>query len=118
MLQKVLSSNIRAAPVADSPVNVLLAMSINVDWTKYMELAVTVLDAMNIYDEPSHLTIDFRDFYYSFGLGISFVIPNFPIRLYLVRRFKYDRAAEQLMFANSQAFFQDWDLVLSIAGFF
>ncbi|UCB44380.1 MAG: outer membrane protein assembly factor BamA [Spirochaetota bacterium] len=75
-------------------------------------------DISNIYDEPSHFTVDFRDFYYSFGIGISFVIPNFPIRLYLTRRAKYNRATDELLLANSQEIFKDWDVVFAIAGFF
>jgi outer membrane protein insertion porin family len=76
------------------------------------------LDISNLYDKATDFNIDFRDFYYSFGIGVSFVIPNFPIRLYLTRRFRYDRTTDQLMLANSQALFQNWDFVFAIAGFF
>jgi len=75
-------------------------------------------DISGIYDEPGNFAIDFRQFYYSIGLGISFVIPNFPIRLYLARRFKYDETAGELQLANSQDFFRNWDFIFAIAGFF
>ncbi len=80
--------------------------------------ALTFFDISNLYDTPSDFAINFKDFYYSFGLGLSVVIPGFPIRLYLARRFKYDKTLGKLQFANSQSFFRDWDFVLAIAGFF
>ena len=76
------------------------------------------LDASGIYDEPKNFTIDPRELYYSTGLGISFVIPGFPIRLYLARRFKYDYNLHKLQFANDQHFFRSWDFIFSVAGFF
>jgi len=79
---------------------------------------LTFFDISDIYARPEDLSIDFKDFYYSFGVGASMVIPGFPIRLYLARRFKYDRNIGKLQFANSQSFFRDWDFVLAIAGFF
>jgi outer membrane protein insertion porin family len=75
-------------------------------------------DASGIFDDAAYFTIDPRELYYSIGLGISFVIPNFPIRLYLARRFKYDDVAGEVQLANSQMFFKNWDFVFSIAGFF
>jgi outer membrane protein insertion porin family len=33
-----------------------------------------------------------QDWYFTIGTGIRFVIPQFPIRLYLARRFKYDES--------------------------
>ncbi len=80
--------------------------------------ALTFFDISDLYDTPGDFSINFKDFYYSFGLGLSVVIPGFPIRLYLARRFKYDKTLGKLQFANSQSFFRDWDFVLAIAGFF
>ncbi len=79
---------------------------------------LTFFDISGIYDDPADFTIDFREFYYSFGIGISFVIPNFPIRLYLARRFKYDETLGMFQLANSQYLFRNWDFVFAIAGFF
>jgi len=80
--------------------------------------ALAFFDISDLYDTPGDFAINFKDFYYSFGLGLSIVIPGFPIRLYLARRFKYDKTLGKLQFANSQSFFRDWDFVLAIAGFF
>ncbi len=80
--------------------------------------ALAFFDASNIYAEPSDFSLNLRDFYYSFGLGLSVVIPGFPIRLYLARRFKYDYSVGKLQFVNRQQFFRDWDFVLAIAGYF
>jgi len=79
---------------------------------------LTFFDISDIYATPEDFSIDFKDFYYSFGLGMSFVIPGFPIRLYLARRFKYDKTLGKLQFANSQIFLRDWDFVFAVAGFF
>jgi len=79
---------------------------------------LTFFDISNIYSKPEDFKIDFKDFYYSFGLGISFVIPGFPIRLYLTKRFKYDKDLNKMQFANSQKLLKDWDFVFAVAGFF
>jgi outer membrane protein insertion porin family len=75
-------------------------------------------DASGLFEEPSDFTINPKDLYYSFGFGAALSIPGFPIRLYLTRRFKYDKTREKLQFANSQSLFRNWDFVLAIAGFF
>ncbi len=80
--------------------------------------AITFFDISGLYTSPEEFTLDPKELYYSFGLGLSFLIPGFPIRLYLARRFKYDEAMDKLQFANSQNFFQNWDFVFAVAGFF
>lgn len=80
--------------------------------------ALTFFDVSGIYDEPKDFSIDPRELYYSVGLGMSFVIPAFPIRIYLARRFKYDETRDKLELANSQTFFRNWDFVFAVAGFF
>lgn len=79
---------------------------------------LTFFDASGLYDTPDDFTLDPRELYYSFGFGGSVVIPGFPIRLYLARRFKYDDQLDKLQFANSQKLFRDWDFVFAVAGFF
>jgi outer membrane protein insertion porin family len=80
--------------------------------------AITFFDISGLYTSPEEFTLDPKELYYSFGFGVSLLIPGFPIRLYLARRFKYDEAQDKLQFANSQNFFQDWDFVFAVAGFF
>lgn len=80
--------------------------------------ALAFFDISNIYSTPEDFSIDFKDFYYSFGFGMSLVIPGFPIRVYLARRFKYDKTIDKLQFANSQTLLRDWDFVIAVAGFF
>jgi outer membrane protein insertion porin family len=75
-------------------------------------------DISDLYDKPSDFQVDFRDFYYSTGLGVGFVIPGFPIRLYLARRFKYDYNYGKIRLANSQVFLESWDFIFAVAGFF
>jgi len=79
---------------------------------------ITFFDISGLYDTPGDFTIDPKELYYSIGLGVSFLIPGFPIRLYLARRFKYDDDIEKWQFANSQTFFRDWDFIFAVAGFF
>jgi outer membrane protein insertion porin family len=79
---------------------------------------ITFFDISGIYDTPQDFSLDPKDLYYSFGLGVSFLVPGFPVRLYLARRFAYDTALNKLQFANSQKFFSDWDFVFAVAGFF
>jgi outer membrane protein insertion porin family len=82
---------------------------------------LTFFDASGVYGEetsPQNFSIDPKDLYYSFGLGVSLLVPGFPIRLYLARRFAYDTTLNKFRFANSQNFFSDWDFVFAVAGFF
>jgi outer membrane protein insertion porin family len=79
-------------------------------------------DMSNLYDEPADFfnteKNNFKEFYYSTGLGVGFLIPGFPIRLYLARRFKYDPAYGGVRLANSQVFMENWDFIFAVAGFF
>jgi outer membrane protein insertion porin family len=82
---------------------------------------LTFFDISGVYGDetsPQNFSIDPKDLYYSFGMGVSFLIPGFPVRLYLARRFAYDKTLNKLQFANSQKFFSDWDFVFAVAGFF
>ncbi len=79
---------------------------------------ITFFDLSGIYSSPEAFSIDFKDFYYSIGLGVGLVIPGFPIRFYLTRRFAYDKELDKFQLANSQSFFRDWDFVFAVAGFF
>lgn len=79
---------------------------------------LTFFDISGLYDTPADFAIDFKEFYYSVGLGVSFLIPGFPVRLYLTRRFKYYEPAGEFQLANSQVFMQDWDFIFAVAGFF
>jgi outer membrane protein insertion porin family len=69
-------------------------------------------------DELKRFSLHPRDLWYSFGLGASLVIPGLPIRIYLTRRFKYNKSAQEWQWANRQSFFRDWDFVLAVAGYF
>ncbi len=79
---------------------------------------LTFFDASGIYSEPSSFTLDPKELYYSTGLGVSFIIPGFPIRLYLARRFKYDKTLHKLQLVNDQHFFKSWDFIFAVAGLF
>ena len=68
--------------------------------------------------DAGNFSFDPRDYWYSFGLGASLVIPGIPIRVYLARRFKYNYSANEWQWANSQSFWRDWDFVLAVAGYF
>lgn len=74
----------------------------NAMWSSYLELRMPIAtgifaldffaDAVAIKDTPSdlftNLTLD--DFYFSFGPGMRFSLPQFPIRLMLANTFKFE----------------------------
>ncbi|MBA7690407.1 putative outer membrane protein assembly factor [subsurface metagenome] len=54
---------------------------------------VFFLDGVAAYDEIDLMTpLKLADFYFSLGGGIRFTIPQFPIRLYLAQRFRFNEA--------------------------
>jgi len=55
---------------------------------------------------------------FSFGPGIRFNIPGFPLRFYLVRRGFYDSFENRFRLEKTDALFSDWQFVLSIQGMF
>ena len=58
-------------------------------------------------------------FYFSFGAGIRFTIPQFPIRLYLARRFEYtpDGLRWVMMdMGDGSLKPEGWRFVISLAG--
>ena len=71
-------------------------------WSSYLELRMPIAtgifaldffaDAVAIKDEPldlfTNLTLD--DFYFSFGPGMRFSLPQFPLRLLLANTFKFE----------------------------
>jgi len=76
---------------------------------------VFFLDAVAGYPEIADLqALHIDDFRFSFGGGIRFTIPQFPIRLYLAKRFKTEGGAvvwqEGTLFGNAV------DFVISIGG--
>jgi outer membrane protein insertion porin family len=75
-------------------------------------------DASGIYFKTEDFSLNPKDLWYSFGAGASLLVPGIPVRIYLARRFKYDYSVGSYQLANSQNFFQDWDFVFSVAGYF
>jgi outer membrane protein insertion porin family len=57
-------------------------------------------------------------FYFSFGAGIRFTIPQFPIRLYLARRFEYgpDGLSWVMVDTSEGSKPEGWQFVISLAG--
>jgi len=50
---------------------------------------VTFFDAAALWDSPEAMgRMSLNDFYFSFGMGLRFTIPQFPIRLYLGKGFR------------------------------
>jgi outer membrane protein insertion porin family len=70
-------------------------------WDNWLELRFPILpeivwfdmffDAAAIWNEPSNIgTIGIENMLFGFGGGLRFTIPQFPIRLYLAKRFKIE----------------------------
>ena len=58
-------------------------------------------------------------FYFSFGAGIRFTIPQFPIRLYLARRFRYGPDGldwVRVDMGDGTMEPEGWKFVISLAG--
>jgi outer membrane protein insertion porin family len=50
-------------------------------------------DAVNLWEDPSQIgTMGIENMLFGFGTGIRFTIPQFPIRLYLAKRFRFDES--------------------------
>ena len=56
------------------------------------------------------------DFLFSFGAGIRFSIPQFPIRLYLAKRFKTVDGKAQWQDGDLPFFGASVDFVISLGG--
>jgi outer membrane protein insertion porin family len=60
-----------------------------------------------------------ENFYFSFGLGVRFTIPQFPIRLYFAKRFRYGPDGLQWVMMDSGDGTlepEGWQFVISLAG--
>jgi outer membrane protein insertion porin family len=73
-------------------------------WDNWLELRFPILpeivwfdmffDAAAIWNEPSNIgTIGIENMLFGFGGGLRFTIPQFPIRLYLAKRFKIENGS-------------------------
>lgn len=56
------------------------------------------------------------DFLFGFGAGIRFSIPQFPIRLYLAKRFKTENGRVVWQDGDFPLFGTSLDFVISIGG--
>jgi outer membrane protein insertion porin family len=60
-----------------------------------------------------------EQFYFSFGMGVRFTIPQFPIRLYLARRFEYGPGGFDWVMVDTGSGVMEpegWKFVISLAG--
>jgi outer membrane protein insertion porin family len=65
-------------------------------------------------DEWRESGILLQKFFFSFGFGIRFTIPQFPIRLYLAKRFEYGPGGWDWVQVDDEA--EGWQFVISLAG--
>ncbi len=72
-------------------------------WSNWLELRMPIseqilwldgfFDAVALWDSPEDMaSMSISDFRFGMGFGIRFTIPQFPIRLYLAKRFRFDSA--------------------------
>jgi outer membrane protein insertion porin family len=70
-------------------------------WNNWVELRMpifenflwtdTFFDAVNLWEDPADIgNMGIENMLFGFGAGIRFTIPQFPIRLYLAKRFRFD----------------------------
>jgi outer membrane protein insertion porin family len=78
---------------------------------------VLFFDAVAGYEKPSDMrSMVLDDFRFGFGGGIRFSIPQFPIRLYLARRFKTVNGKVQWQDGDLPFFGGSVDFVISLGG--
>jgi outer membrane protein insertion porin family len=53
---------------------------------------VGFFDVAALWPDPSLIGGNLNNYYFSYGIGLRFVIPQFPIRIYLARLFKIDNS--------------------------
>ncbi|MFP4113230.1 MAG: outer membrane protein assembly factor BamA [Spirochaetota bacterium] len=74
-------------------------------WNNWVELRTPIVeqllwselffDAVAVWDEPSQIgNLGISNMLFGFGGGIRFTIPQFPIRLYLAKRFRFNDSGE------------------------
>jgi outer membrane protein insertion porin family len=79
--------------------------------------AVLFMDVVAGYPEIQDMSpLDIDSFYFSFGGGIRFSIPQFPIRLYLATRFKTENGRVAWQAGDLPIFGTGLDFVISIGG--
>ena len=78
---------------------------------------VFFFDAVAAYDQVAELKgMHIDDFRFGFGGGLRFSIPQFPIRLYLAKRFKTTEGRVEWQQGPLGLFGLDMDFVISIGG--
>lgn len=86
-------------------------------WNNWLELRMPIFesvlwldsffDAVALWEDPAEIVpLGIEDVLFGFGAGIRFTIPQFPIRLYLAKRFKFDGAGA-LQWQQGELF--NWD---------
>jgi outer membrane protein insertion porin family len=64
-------------------------IELRMPFAKEVLWGVTFFDAAALWDSPEAMgRMSLNDFYFSFGMGLRFTIPQFPIRLYLGKGFR------------------------------
>jgi outer membrane protein insertion porin family len=80
---------------------------------------VSFFDAVGLWQTPSELSgFNIEQFYFSFGLGLRFTIPQFPIRIYIGKKFQVQNGqvvwtAGSIGDPNS---FWNFDVIISLGG--
>jgi outer membrane protein insertion porin family len=104
-----------------------LEQDMRVLWDNRLELRLPIaeqalwwsffFDAVAAYPELSGLAdLNSDDFLFSFGGGLRFTIPQFPIRLYLAKRFKTEAGKVQWQEGDLSIFGLSLDFVISLGG--
>ncbi|WP_162502577.1 BamA/TamA family outer membrane protein, partial [Treponema endosymbiont of Eucomonympha sp.] len=90
-------------------------------WSNYAEIRMPLvpgmlaldffMDAITLHDKPADLFsgLSLKDFYFSFGPGLRFTIPQFPLRLLFANKFQIKEGAVEWYKANGP----QWSFVLS-----
>jgi outer membrane protein insertion porin family len=97
----------------------------NALWDNKLELRMPIakdyvwfaafFDAAALWPDVSLIGTNLNNYYFSHGLGLRFVIPQFPIRVYLARDFKIDNSTGNVTYQPGDITIGGWGLKFVIS---
>lgn len=77
---------------------------------------VLFVDGGNVWEKGYQANFNYKEYFFSTGWGFRIQIPMLPIRLYLSKKFFYDREREEWYLHNKTI--GDWEFDFSVGGLF
>ncbi|MDR2733974.1 MAG: outer membrane protein assembly factor BamA [Spirochaetota bacterium] len=84
---------------------------------KRMFWGVVFYDMGKLWEDYDKISLSFKEYKHSVGLGLRLQLTVLPIRFYLARKFEYDEFGK-VNWIGGTKFFKGWETVFSVAGIF